>query len=164
VVLAFGKFMDLSAKSIIESARKSDLHKRIHSPGSQMERSVTEGIGPLPTEYLEFLDEYGAWQFFKTIGAFGSDYYWLGIGWEPKIARTSDNIWFASGYRFTLGYFYFRFDPVKTRFAPQVYAVRGSGFGVYAESFNEWFQSCVRWCYRKLPKKAWSEEFGLHRI
>lgn len=155
---------NLSIKDIVAAAKQPNLHNRISPPGSRDICAIARDIGPLPEEYIRFLDENGAWNLFRTIGNFNSEYWWFGVGCEPKISRTDNDVWFACGYRFTLGYYYFKYDPDSCQFSPAVYGARGSGLGIYAEDFNEWFQQSIVWAHRQLPKKVWKQEFGLSPI
>jgi hypothetical protein len=156
--------MHFTPTSLTEAAKRPDLHERISPPGAQSVSAIAEEFGPLPEDYLRFLQEYGAWHFFKTVGSFSDDDWWFGVGWEPKIARTDNDVWFACGYRFTLGYHYFKYNPKARCFAAAVYGARGSGLGVSAPSFTEWFQQSIAWSYKRLSKKAWREQFGLPKL
>ena len=153
--------MKLSLGDIVTASKQPGLHERISPPGSREICAITSSVGSLPAEYVRFLDKNGAWNLFRTIGKFDSKYWWFGVGVEPRISRTSCEVWFACGYRFTLGYYYFKYDPNSRRFSRAVYGARGSGLGIYADNFDEWFQQSITWAYRKLPKKVWKQEFGL---
>lgn len=151
--------------TILSAAKSSGLHVNRIAPGTKVVLDQVRSFGALPDDYLEFLAKHGAYDFFKILDwRNANEHWWFGVGHATEVAHYTDGVFFAFGYRFTLGYQYFKFLPEKGRFSPHVYGGRGSGLGVYADDFSSWLQLCVRWSYKRIPKKLWVSEFGLERL
>ena len=152
-------------EQVLASTTEPDLHPPIAGTSVSDVLRAADSVGALPESYLNFLRAYGPRHFFKVLNwPNPHNHWWFGVGFEPRVFQTSDGPWFSAGYRFTLGTQFFRLEPHAGGFGPEVYGVRGGGFGVYADSFDEWVAMCVRWAYKKIPKRLWTTRFGLPKV